>query len=87
MGRMRQEIESQLSVIREKYEKSEDEEDVWYHINMIEFLAEFRAIQSRKLITNDNEVTVKLATSDLMALELAKLPTDVILKVTIEVEE
>jgi len=54
---------------------------------MIEFLAEFRAIQSRKLITNDNEVTVKLATSDLMALELAKLPTDVILKVTIEVEE
>ena len=53
-------------------------------VNDISFLAEFRKVESKKLITNDNEIKVTLVTNDIRALELAKLSTDSVLEVQIK---
>ena len=51
---------------------------------MIEFIAEVREIKSKKLVSLDKEIIIVLNTSDLIALELAKLPADTLLKVKID---
>lgn len=51
---------------------------------MITFTAEIREVKARKLISLDQEVSVKLTTNELSALELAKIPTDKVVEVTIE---
>ena len=53
----------------------------------LSFLAEYRSIQSKKLITNDNEIKLTLSTSDTNALRIATYPTDVILEVTIKIKK
>lgn len=54
---------------------------------MIEFDAEIREIKAKKLVSLDQEITVKLNTNDLIVLELAKIPTDKIIKVKIEYDK
>lgn len=53
---------------------------------MLQFQAEVREVKAKKLISLDKEIIVILNTNDLVALELAKLDTDKIIKVSIEVE-
>lgn len=52
-----------------------------------EFEAEIREVKSKKLVSLDKEITIVLNTSDLRALELAKLDTDKTIKVSIELVE
>ena len=52
---------------------------------MISFQAEIREVKAKKLVSLDQEVKVILTTNELIALELAKIPTDKIVKVMIEV--
>ena len=52
----------------------------------IEFEAEIRKVEAKKLITNDMEYKLILTTSDNRLIELAKLPADSMIKVTIEIE-
>lgn len=54
---------------------------------MIQFLGEVRQFKSKKLITTDIEYTVTINTTDVTAVELAKIPADKMIKVIIEIEE
>lgn len=54
---------------------------------MIEFLAEVREVKSKKLVTNDIEYTVKFNTNEQSVLELAKLPADQLIRVSVKLEE
>lgn len=51
---------------------------------MIEFNAEVIKVESKKLISNDIEYSVKLITNEQSVLELAKLPAEQMIKVKIE---
>lgn len=50
----------------------------------MEFLAEIRQVQSKKLISNDIEVKVILTTDDTSVLDLGKIASDKIVKVLIK---
>lgn len=52
----------------------------------IKFIAEIREVKSKKLVSNDKEITVVLNTSDLGALQLAMIDSDTTIKVTVELE-
>lgn len=54
---------------------------------MLNFLAELRSFKSKKLVTNDIEYLILFNTSDKETVELAKLPADTILKVTVEIND
>ncbi len=51
------------------------------------FLAEIKKVQARKLVSNDIEVSLTVATDDTKALDLGKIPSDQIVKVTVETED
>lgn len=51
------------------------------------FLAEIKKVQARKLISNDIEVSLTVATDDTSVLDLGKIPSDQIVKVTVETED
>ena len=52
----------------------------------IQFLAEIRKVESKKLVSNDKEIVITLNTSDLSALQLAMIDTDKMIKVSVELE-
>lgn len=54
---------------------------------MIEFNAEIREVKSKKLVSLDNEISVRLSTNELPALDLAKIPPDKTIKVKIEIND
>lgn len=61
--------------------------EILAYLKMIQFLGEVRQFKSKKLITTDIEYTVTINTTDVTAVELAKIPADKMIKVIIEIEE
>ena len=57
-----------------------------FYLSLGEFKKNDREVKSKKLITNDIEYTVKLNTNEQSVLELAKLPADQLIKVSITLE-
>lgn len=51
----------------------------------ITFTAEVREVKAKKLITNDIEYRLVLASSDKRMIELATIPSDCVVKVSIEI--
>lgn len=55
--------------------------------NKIEFIAEVREVKSKKLITNDLEYKVVFNSDNPIILELARIPADQLVKVTVETHD
>ncbi len=51
---------------------------------IIKFRAEIREVKAKKLVCLDKEITVKLNTSNIIALELGKIDSDKEVRVTIK---
>ena len=50
----------------------------------ISFIAEIKEVKQQKLVSLDNQYSIKLITDDSKILDLGKLPPDQLVKVSIE---
>lgn len=53
----------------------------------ISFIAELKETKQRKGASLDNEYSIKFVTEDSTVIELAKLPSDTLFKITVETAE
>uniref|UniRef100_A0A7C5Z3D8 Uncharacterized protein n=1 Tax=candidate division CPR3 bacterium TaxID=2268181 RepID=A0A7C5Z3D8_UNCC3 len=51
---------------------------------LISFIAEIKEVKQQKLVSLDNQYSIKLITDNSQILDLGKLPPDTLLKVSIE---
>jgi hypothetical protein len=51
---------------------------------MLSFIAEIKEVKQQKLVSLDNQYSIKLLTDDSKILDLGKLPPDTLVKVNIE---
>jgi hypothetical protein len=56
------------------------------HTVSMNFLAEIKKVEAKKLVSNDIEIRVHLVTDDTRVLDLGKLPSDTLVKVSVEEE-
>ena len=52
----------------------------------MDFIAEIKEVKQRKTSSLDNEYSIKMVTDDSSILELGKLPSDSLIKVTVVAE-
>jgi hypothetical protein len=52
---------------------------------MLSFIAEIKEVKQQKLVSLDNQYSIKLLTDDSKILDLGKLPPDTLVKVNIDI--